>query len=88
MYWRVLDPLKRSLSLSDAARVLLFVWTLGVMGYYDGGPAVHGLLIAAVILLVVPLRSKRSPSVERTSPNVAARDSESRSVARRRRAQT
>jgi hypothetical protein len=67
----------------DAAGVILLSWSLLVMGFYDRGPAIHALLIAAVILLIVPFRAKRSRSVEPTSsPNVATSDWESRRVAK------
>jgi uncharacterized protein DUF5670 len=61
MYWRALDPLKRSIALSDVAPVLVLAWMLGVMGLYDGGPAIHLLLIVAVVVLIAPFRPKRRP---------------------------
>jgi hypothetical protein len=54
MFWRGLDPRKRSVAIDDIAAVFVFAWVLGVTGQYDGGPAVHGFLIAAAALLLVP----------------------------------
>jgi uncharacterized protein DUF5670 len=39
-------------TLVNTAAILVWVWLVGIAGFYDAGPMVHLLFVAAIALLI------------------------------------
>jgi hypothetical protein len=50
-------PPFRSQALFAAAAVLVWVWLLGIAGFYHSGMLVHVLLVAAALLLMIAVHT-------------------------------
>ena len=53
MYWRGIDPTGHSDALYSLAALLVFVWTLGIIGAYTIGVTPYVLLAALSVLVGV-----------------------------------